>query len=40
MTVIWRFGYWPFDRTCNFLPTFRESRQRKAGHAAIARTVP
>ena len=28
--VVWRFGYWPFDRSYRMLPRYSECCQQKA----------
>lgn len=38
LAVVWRFGYWPFDRSRSYLPTYHACCQRKAGPPPAGKT--
>jgi hypothetical protein len=45
LAVVWRLGYWPFDRSYTFqtrtlLPKYTESRWHKAGPTSVVKPGP
>jgi hypothetical protein len=40
LALVWRSGYWPFNQSFSYLPSYGEFRQKKANAARQQAPVP